>query len=104
MKTNWEVEAEKGEEKFEYDIKLDIRCLVQDLIGFLMATWSSILGYKIRLSEIEINLSFLFLGGWYSSAQIHDNVEMWTHCLHGSFSQKPFLFKSCFVFFFHEKM
>jgi hypothetical protein len=56
MKTNWEVEAEKGEEKFEYDIKLDIRCLVQDLIGFLMATWSSILGYKILLSEIEINL------------------------------------------------
>jgi hypothetical protein len=56
------VKAEKDEDKFEYDIKLDIGCLVQDLTGFLTATGSSISGYKIRLSEIEIDLPFLFLG------------------------------------------
>jgi hypothetical protein len=55
------VKADIDEDKFEYDIKLDMGCLVQDLTGFLMATGSSISGYKIQLSETEIDLPFLLL-------------------------------------------
>lgn len=56
----WEVKAENNEEKFEYDVKLDIGFLVQDLTGFLMAMRSSRSGYRLQLSKTEIDLPLLF--------------------------------------------
>jgi len=58
---NWEVKAEKFEDKFEYDIKLNIWCLVHDLTGFVMAIGSYVSGYKIWFFENRNRLTFLSL-------------------------------------------